>query len=470
MPRRLGPAAALLLALAAPAAAQTATVPSSREQIQLSFAPLVQKAAPAVVNIYTKKVVRQRAVNPLFDDPLFRRFFGDTVVPGGGPTRQRVQNSLGSGVIVRPDGLVVTNHHVIEGADEITVVLHDRREYEAEVVRSDQRTDLAVLRIKAPGALPALTLRNSDDLQVGDLVVAIGNPFGVGQTVTSGIVSALARTNVGIGDFSFFIQTDAAINPGNSGGALIAMDGSLVGINTAIYSRSGGSIGIGFAIPAEMVRTVVEGVEGGGPVLRPWLGASTQAVDGPLAASLGLDRPAGVLLRGIHPAGPAAKAGLKIGDVVVAVNGREVDEPEALRYRIATQTLGSSAKLDVLRDGRRQSVALPVTLPPETPPRDKTLVEGRSPLAGATIANLSPALAEEMALGDSTATGVVVLSAVPGSPAGRLGLKPGDILLRLNDQPIDSVAGLKQAAGRAAGAWLLSIRRGDEVINARIAR
>lgn len=250
-------AAAGQLAAVQPAAAGTRVVPDSRAEIQLSFAPLVKRVAPAVVNIYTRRTVETRA-SPLFSDPFFQQFFGDRFMPPGfgGPTQRRVQNSLGSGVLVAADGLVVTNHHVIDGSDQITVVLADRREFEATLLGSDERTDLAILRIDARGeALPYLTLGNSDELEVGDLVLAIGNPFGVGQTVTSGIVSALSRTAIpGAGEYRAFIQTDAAVNPGNSGGALVTMDGALVGINTAIFSRSGGSHGIGFAIPPTWFR------------------------------------------------------------------------------------------------------------------------------------------------------------------------------------------------------------------------
>ena len=249
-------------------------VPDSKAAMEFSFAPLVKRVVPAVVNVYAQHVERARAA-PLFDDPLFQQFFGGSAVP-----RERVQRSLGSGVIVEPDGLVVTNYHVIDNASEVKVALADKREFEADIVLKDQRADLAVLRMKnVKETLATLALADPDDLQVGDLVLAIGDPFGVGQTVTSGIVSALARTNVGVSNFQSFIQTDAAINPGNSGGALVDMQGRLAGINTAIFSRSGGSIGIGFAIPAAMVRVVVDSAKAGSDhVIRPWLGAALQGV------------------------------------------------------------------------------------------------------------------------------------------------------------------------------------------------
>ena len=265
--------------------------PQSPGQVRLSFAPVVKKAAPAVVNVYVSHVERMPR-NPLFDDPIFQRFFG-----GGGGETERVQKALGSGVLVDPSGLVVTNYHVIENATEVKVALADRREFEAEIVLRDPRTDLAVLRLKGGDRFPTLELGDSDALEVGDFVIAIGDPFGVGQTVTQGIVSALARTQVGASDYGFFIQTDAAINPGNSGGALVDLDGRLIGINSMIYSRSGGSMGLGFAIPVNMVKGVVAAaLQGGTSVKRPWLGATLQNVSKDIADNLGLDRPTGALV------------------------------------------------------------------------------------------------------------------------------------------------------------------------------
>ncbi|WP_404325613.1 DegQ family serine endoprotease [Aerophototrophica crusticola] len=452
-------ALALLILPAAPASAQR-TVPDSREQITLSYAPLVKRAAPAVVNIYSRRVVQQR-VSPLLEDPLFRRFFGDVT---GGIPRERVEQSLGSGVILAADGLIVTNAHVIKDADEITVVLADRREFPAKLVSTDDRVDLAVLRID-PGRerLPFLEFHDSDDMQVGDLVLAIGNPFGVGQTVTSGIVSAVARTAVGISDYNFFIQTDAAINPGNSGGALVAMDGRLVGINTAIFSRSGGSIGIGFAIPANMVRTVIEAAGTGGKLVRPWIGAAGQTVTGDIANSLGLTRPAGVLVNQVKPGGPAAQAGLRVGDVVTAVNGRPVDDPDSLRYRVATLPIGGTASLTVLRQGREQQLSLRLIGPPEDPPRQQTTIPGRTPLSGAEVANLNPALVEEIRF-NGAGEGVVILNVQRGTPAASLGFRPGDIVLRVNDTEIGRVQDLLSTLREGARRWTISIRRGDQTL------
>lgn len=449
--------------LMAARAAETATeqLPQSREQITLSYAPLVKKAAPAVVNIYTKRVVRQRA-SPLLDDPFFRQFFGDAL--GAGVPRSRVEASLGSGVIVRPDGLIVTNDHVIKDSDEISVVLADRREFPAKVVLADERVDLAVLRIDTAGEkLPTLALRDSDDAQVGDLVLAIGNPFGVGQTVTSGIVSALSRTAVGVSDFNFFIQTDAAINPGNSGGALVTMDGRLVGINSAIYSRSGGSVGIGFAIPANMVRTIIDAAAGGGKLVRPWLGGTGQAVTQEVAANLGMGRPRGVLINQIRPGSPLDRAGVKVGDVITTIEDRTVDDWEALRYRVATLHVGGSAPLKVLRKGQELALALPLTAPTEDPPRDRTTLQGRQPLAGATVANINPALVEEEGL-PASADGVVVLEVGNGSIAQSLGIQPGDVVVKINDRAIARVADLRQAVASPAPRWTLSVRRGGQIL------
>ena len=448
-----------LAAIATPAGAER-QLPSSKQEIQLSFAPLVKRAAPAVVNIFTTKTVQTRRFSPLYDDPFFsqfRQFFGDRFSQPG--PRRREQNSLGSGVIVQPDGVVVTNFHVIEGADEITVVLADHREFRAEILGKDERSDLAVLKIRNGNQrFPFLPFRDSDDLEVGDLVLAIGNPFGVGQTVTSGIVSALARTHSGISDLNFFIQTDAAINPGNSGGALVTMDGRLVGINTAIFSNSGGSVGIGFAIPSNMVRTVISGVASGGRVIRPWLGAEGQQVTPDLAASLKLDRPAGVLINGVYQDGPAYRAGLKVGDVILSIDGRGVADPEVLRFRITTKPVGERAELRLWRDGRLRSAKLGIERPPETPSPDKTEISGVNPVQGATVANLSPALADR--IGTSLlAQGVVIMEIRRGTAAQRFRFQPKDIIRDINGTTIESVSQLKRVLLRRVDRWRITIER-----------
>jgi Do/DeqQ family serine protease len=456
----LGACALLLAAL--PAAAQTTVVPTSREFIHLSFAPVVKKVAPAVVNVFSRRVVRS-AEGPaaLFNDPLFRRFFGDRF---SGVPRQRVENSLGSGVILDPAGYIVTNHHVIKDAQEVLVVLSDRREFEAKVLLDDEHADLAVLKVDPHGErLPALVLGDSDALEVGDLVLAVGDPFGVGQTVTSGIVSGLARS-IGINDFRSFIQTDAAINPGNSGGALVDLDGKLIGVNTAIFSQSGGSIGIGFAIPSSLVRGELLAAKTNGKVRRPWLGASGQAVTSDLARSLGLPRPEGVLINAVAPASPAAAAGLRMGDVVLAVDGHVIDDPEGLRFRIAVAALDTPTRITLWRAGERSEVTAALQPPPEQPPRETTRLAGRSPLAGATIANLNPALTEELGL-DSTARGVIVTQITEGGIAEQLGIEPGDIVVGFNRQPVESVAELRELLGTTPAPWMVTVKRGDKLLN-----
>lgn len=446
---------------------QDVRVPSSQEQIQLSFAPLVRAAAPAVVNIFTSRTVLARERGPLFNDPFFERFFGEQFQRPG-VLREETRSSLGSGVIVRPTGLVVTNHHVIEDADQITVILSDLSEYEADIVVSDEQTDLALLQIRdlTDRSLLHLEMSDSDELQVGDLVLAIGNPFGVGQTVTSGIVSAQARTGVGISDFSFFIQTDAAINPGNSGGALIAMDGSLVGINTAIFSRERGSSGIGFAIPSIMVRALLASVDRGMPLARPWLGAYGRTVDPDLTERLGLPRPAGVLITGVADGGPGERAGVRTGDVILSINGRTVDNIDALRFRVASLLFDQMAQVSVWRDGQVIALDLPIEPPPEVPLRETTEISGRTPLTGAQVANLSPALIAEIGFSSTVRNGVVVLDVIDRSPADRYGLLPMDVIQSINEVAIPDVATLMQIARNTPAPWRVSIRRGDTTIRA----
>ncbi|MCK5446032.1 MAG: Do family serine endopeptidase [Rhodospirillaceae bacterium] len=459
---RMMPLCLLFTALVAgPAVAQNQLkeVPGSGAEVQLSFAPLVKRASPAVVNIYTAKTVRVRRFAPLFDDPFFQQFFGRSMrraLPG---PQKKVQNSLGSGVLVAADGLIVTNHHVIEGAEEIKVVLSDRREFEARIIGTDERTDLAVLKVDTKGeALAHLQLSDSDRLEVGDLVLAIGNPFGVGQTVTSGIVSALARTGVGISDLNSFIQTDAAINPGNSGGALVSMNGHLVGINTAIFSRSGGSLGIGFAIPSNMVRTVVKGIQAGGRAVRPWFGASGQRVTALIAENIGLSRPYGVMITSLYQGGPAERGGLQQGDVVLEIAGHEIQDPQELRFRIAILSPGGKVNLNVWRGGRTVSLNLPLELAPEVPPRKSTVLKGRHPIVGATIANLSPALAEEMGM-DMTSRGVIILDVGANSSAAQFGFKAGDILKEVNAVPITSVKGALKQLMQMPKSWRITVNR-----------
>jgi Do/DeqQ family serine protease len=456
------PAAAVLLfaVLVQGASAQQRQerqVPSSTAQLQLSFAPVVQRVAPAVVNVYAARVVENR--NPFMADPFFRQFFG------GGMPREQVERSLGSGVIIDAAGLIVTNYHVIEGASEVKVALSDKREFPADIVLKDERSDLAVLRLKgASERFPTLEFADSDALQVGDVVLAIGDPFGVGQTVTHGIVSAVARSQVGTSDYQFFIQTDAAINPGNSGGALVDVNGRLAGINTAIYSRSGGSQGIGFAIPANMVRVVVASAKSGSTgVKRPWLGAKLQEVTPEIAESLGLKRPAGALVASVASDSPAARAGIKTGDLIVSVDGTPIDDPSAFDYRFATKLLGGVAQVGLIRQGREMTVQVALQSLPDMP-FDEVAIRSRSPFLGATVANLSPALADQLRL-DPQTEGVVITAVIDGSAAQSIGFQKGDIVLSVNDQKIAKPGDLERIAGAGGHRWRVTIMRGSQQIS-----
>ncbi|MEL6219318.1 MAG: trypsin-like peptidase domain-containing protein [Pseudomonadota bacterium] len=440
----------------AQAPADTQTVPQSVGQMQLSFAPVVRAAAPAVVNIYTRTLVQRR--RSLFaDDPFFREFFGDAFrnLPG----RRRIENSLGSGVIVDPAGIVVSNNHVVGEADEITVVLADKREFEAELIFADKESDLAVLRLDGAAGLPSLALRDSDTIEVGDLVLAIGNPFGVGQTVTSGIVSGLARSGRGRLSDGYFIQTDAAINPGNSGGALVDMQARLIGVNTAILSRSGGSNGIGFAVPANLVARVIDAAKEGAETLsRPWLGLEGQPVDGDLAAALGIGTPRGVLIDALHPESPLASAGLAPGDVIIDLGGDRVDSLSELDFRAATLGTDRAADVGFLRSGTRQDARLALAPAPEDPPRALTRIR-RGALTGLTVLSVNPAVIEELDLSVS-ARGVLVAEA--RGPSRRVGLRPGDLLLEANGEPLTDTAGFLDELERSRGRVRLDVLRNGQ--------
>jgi Do/DeqQ family serine protease len=436
---------------------QQRQAPQSRAELQFSLAPIVKQAAPAVVSVYAARVERRQS-NPLAEDPFFRRFFGgDFGVP-----QERVQRSLGSGVIVEPSGVVVTNNHVVENMTELKVQLSDRREMEAEILLRDPRTDLAVLKLKGSGPFPVMPIGDSDALEVGDFVIAIGNPFGVGQTVTQGIVSALARSKVGIGDYQFFIQTDAAINPGNSGGALVDMAGRLVGINTAIFSRSGGSMGIGFAVPAAMVKVVVQSARDGGKLVRrPYFGAKLQAVTAEIAESIGLERPAGALVAAVTDKGPAADAGLKRGDVILSVDGQSVDDPDGFGYRFATRPIGGTASLSVQRGKQKLVMPVKLTAAPELKPRDPVKLSGVTPFTGATVVNLSPAVAEELSV-DADQSGVVITEIDENSTAARVGFRKGDVVVAVNGETVKTSKDLDTVLKARVRAWQLTITRGGQ--------
>jgi serine protease Do len=451
-------AIAIAAAISAPSATLAAggtpneLVPQSMMQMQLSFAPVVKKVAPAVVNVYARSVVQQQ-VNPLFADPMFQRFFGITP-----QMRQRVEQSLGSGVIVRSDGLILTNNHVIQGGQEIVVALADKREFKAKVVQADARLDLALLKVDTKGEkLPTVAFGDSDKAQVGDIVLAIGDPFGVGQTVTMGIVSALARTQSASSD-AVYIQTDAAINPGNSGGALVTSDGRLLGINSSIYSNSGGNIGIGFAIPSNLAKRFVEGAGNGGTFQMAWFGGEGQPVTSSIASSIGLSKPEGVILKSIYPGGPAAKAGLKVGDVVMGIDGYPVDDMQSLNYRVTTHKPGDGPSFKVFSDGKYRDVTVVLAAPPSRP-KGTTVIGGRTPLTGAKVENLSPAVAINLGM-DENADGVVVTGIAPGTPSAGYGFRPGDIVRTVNGKEIHTVEELKQALTAAQGHWQLVVDRG----------
>ena len=439
--------------------------PPSRAAIQSSFSPIVKRAVPAVVNVYVRSRV-QTFNSPFANDPMFGRMFGEMF----GMPQERIQSSLGSGVIVSADGTIVTNAHVVKGsgATEVRIVLSDRREFDAKVILQDEKSDIAVLKIDGTDGVrfPFLEFEDSDRVEVGDIVLAIGNPFGVGQTVTSGIISALARTEVASSDAQVFLQTDAAINPGNSGGALVDMAGRLVGINTAIFSRSGGSVGIGFAIPSNLVRVYVDSAISGRKVERPWLGARLEPVTREIAEQYKLQRVSGAFVSRVYASGPAAEAGMRAGDVIVGVDGFDVADARSALYRLTTRGIGNRAQLAVLRAGRPIIVPLDIAAPPQPGKDDVRNLSGRHPLDGARVANLLPAIADELRL--DADQGVVILSVRSGSTAARLGFRQGDILQQISRKPVDNVGDLERVLGEPQGSWMMSIKRGDQTLQLQV--
>jgi serine protease Do len=441
-------------------------VPTQISQVQLSYAPLVKKVAPAVVNVYTKRAVRAGIRSPFMDDPFFGMFFDRNLF--GGQMRPYLENALGSGVIVSEGGLVVTNAHVIKGADEVSVGLSDGKEYSADVLLADEASDLALLRIKTDEkaqSFPYVTLRPSVSLEVGDLVLAIGNPFGVGQTVTSGIVSAKGRSSLDINDYNFFIQTDAAINPGNSGGPLVAMDGRVVGINTAIFSRSGGSMGLGFSIPSEMVASVIAAEMNGQVsdrgIIRPWLGVQAQDITSDIAESLGLKNSEGALVSDLHTASPFGKAGLKVGDVVLRANNHPIRSAAELKFIMATVPLGRDASVDIWHNGKVKNLKVKAVAPPNIPPREETELKGNHILRGAVVANLNPAVSVELGLPVDDSEGVVVMNAPVGFFSRTL--IPGDLLVSINGMKITSPREVDEALSQpiSSGYELMVERQGS---------
>ncbi|MEM9432323.1 MAG: trypsin-like peptidase domain-containing protein [Pseudomonadota bacterium] len=450
----------ILTAVCLAAATQAQNIPQSRTEIQLSFAPLVKTAAPAVVNIFANRVVEQR-VSPFSNNPMFADMFRQF-----GSTRPRIQNSLGSGVILSADGIVVSNYHVVGMATEIRVVLNDRREFSASVLLADEETDLAILKIEGGSRLPWLALRDSDRVEVGELVLAIGNPFGIGQTVSSGIVSGLARSGIATGNArGYFLQTDAPINPGNSGGALIDLNGRLVGVNTSILTRSGGSNGIGFAIPANLVRQFVEQAKAGAARFsRPWAGMQGQAVDGDIARSLGLAVPEGVMISGMHPDSPFTQAGFKTGDVILNVDGQPVNSPAELLFRMSVKPLGQTIAAGFTRDAKILSAQVRLVAAPETPPRQERKINA-GVWSDLQLSNINPAVQVERGLSPSV-EGVLVTE-IPRH-LRRTGLRPGDVILAVNGEPTRLIRDVIAQARADIRTWRLDILRDNRRVVLRI--
>nr|WP_321251069.1 trypsin-like peptidase domain-containing protein [uncultured Ruegeria sp.] len=450
----------MLATLAASANAET-KVPTSQAEISLGFAPVVKQAAPAVVNIYAKIVTQGRA-NPFFSDPFFQEFFGR----GFAEPQPRVQNSLGSGVILSADGYVVSNYHVVGMATEIRVVTTDRREYSAQVVLGDQESDIAILRLEEAAELPHLNFRDSDRVEVGELALAIGNPFGVGQTVSSGIISGLARTGTATGNArGYFIQTDAPINPGNSGGALIDVNGDLIGINTSILTRSGGSNGIGFAIPANLVAEFLRQAKSGNEsFVSPWAGMAGQHMSADIAESLGLAIPLGVVISDLHDLSPLAAAGLRVGDVVTHVDGDEVNSPAEMKFRMSVAGVGGTSVLTRLRGDRSADVKVDLVRAPDSPPADETTLDDKTVLPNLTVARINPALISQLGLVLSQ-TGIVVVD--PGSLGARAGLRPGDVLSSINDTEIEQPGDVVEALTDPGRRVQMNVQRGGRAVSLR---
>ncbi len=433
-----------------------------------SFAPIVKKAAPSVVNIYSTRTVKvQPMMNPFQNDPIFRQFFGDQLPQDNHPSTRKEQ-SLGSGVIVSPDGYILTANHVVSGADEIKVALgdDDRKKFTAKVIGTDPQTDVAILKIEATG-LPAITLADSDQLEIGDVVLAIGNPFGVGQTVTMGIVSALGRSGLGFNGYEDFIQTDAAINPGNSGGALVDAEGRLVGINTAIISRSGGNQGIGFAVPVNMARHSMDRLISGGKVTRGFLGVSPQDVTPGLAQAFNLPNQNGALVGGVVTNSPAEKAGIKSGDVIIAFNGKDVMDAHGLLLMVADCAPGSRATVKLIHQGQQKTVT--VTLAERPGEMDEQNGQNGSDsdisktdaLDGVTVSDIDKDARQQLKIPDNI-QGAIVTDVDADSNSAEAGLQKGDIIVEVNQKPVsDADTAVKLCRQAKGGQILLKIWRRD---------
>ena len=435
------------------------TVPKSETEIKLSFVPLVKQAAPAVVNIYAKRIIEERR-SPFSRDPFFRDFFRNF-----GQLQPRVQNSLGSGVILSADGYVVSNYHVVGGATDIRVVLNDGREISGNVILSDQESDLAVLKLNSDEVLPYLELRKSDTVEVGELVLAIGNPFGVGQTVTNGIISGLARTGIASGSAKgYFLQTDAPINPGNSGGALIDISGALIGVNTSILSRSGGSNGIGFAIPADLVgQFLIQAKEGRTSFIRPWAGMRGQPITFEMAASLGLPAMSGMIISELHELSPFSLAGIQVGDIITKVDGLDIHSPEEMLYRMSVGGIGTSVDVSYFSQGIMKSSKIDLVEMPNVEAEQVTLGP-KFIFLDLHISELTPEFQSKFGLSFSS-KGLVVLD--PGRIAGRLGLRSGDLLQEINGKSVETVDEAMSSIGSLKGTGSITIRRSGRRISLR---
>ena len=428
-----------------------------------SFAPIVKQVLPEVVNISTSKVVKTSSSGQMMPmDPFFRQFFGDNF-DGQSHTPRNPQaereRSLGSGVIVSPEGYILTNNHVVEGATEILVTTSDKRQYKARVVGTDPKTDLAVLKVDATN-LPAITIADSSKVQVGDYALAIGDPFGVGETVTMGIVSATGRTNLGIEDYEDFIQTDAPINPGNSGGALVNDRGELIGINTAILSHgSGGNEGVGFAIPTNLARNIMDQIVSNGKVTRAYMGAYIQGVSPELAKAFGAAAPRGALVGDVESGSPAQKSGLEKGDIVVALDGKPITDSNQLRMSISMMAPGTTANLKVWRNGSEHDIAVKLGELPTENERASAAPENRQgALEGVTVENVTDQTAQQLGLPDRT-KGVVVTDISPSSPVADSGLQRGDVIQEVNHQSVTDVTDFARAMERAGKNPLLLVNR-----------
>ncbi len=430
------------------------------------FVKIAKSVTPAVVNISTSRIIKNNNSNNgqgfPFNDPLFRRFFGEGGESfqhrrGAPQAPQRKEQSLGSGVIVSSDGLIVTNNHVIEDADEIKVFLEDKREFKATLVGRDKKSDIAVIRISATG-LTTVPWGDSDNLQVGEYSVAVGNPFGLNQTVTMGIVSAIGRANVGIADYEDFIQTDAAINPGNSGGALVNIRGELIGINTAIFTRSGGYMGVGFAVPSNMVRSIMDSLVATGKVSRGWLGVSIQDITPALAKEFGLKDSKGALVTDIMPDSPAAKSDIKRGDVIVSFTGQEIDNSSDLRNRVARTRVGTKALVKIIRDKKEKEVSVTLSeQPKEMAQKGEESEKESSPASsyGITVHEITQEIADQFDL-DPREKGVIVVQVESGSPAEESGFREGDIILEINRKMVSDLKSYERLFSK--------IKKGDSAL------